>query len=263
MHIIAVDDDHCALKNIERAIRESLTDCDLHCFDRPDLALEHAKKHRVDIAFLDVKMGGIDGFALAKKLKEIHAKTNIIFSSGYYEYAVESYTIPACGYLIKPVTAKAVWDALAHLRNPVVKADAKLRVQCFGNFDVFVGASPLYFPRSKAKELFAYLIHKRGGSCTIQELITVLFEDRDDNGSFHKQIQTIISTMIKVLRETAAEDVIIKKHNSIAVNTEKVNCDYYRFLKNDMDAIKSYMGEYMTNYSWAELTVGYLNRDIV
>jgi len=263
MHIIAVDDEHLALKNVERAIREALADCDLHCFNRPDLALEHAKKSRVDLAFLDVKMGGMDGLALAKKLKEIHAKTNIIFSSGYDEYAVDSYAIPACGYIIKPVTAKAVWDALAHLRNPVVKTDAKLRVQCFGNFDVFMGAYPLYFPRSKAKELFAYLIHKRGGSCTIQELITVLFEDREDNCSFHKQIQTIISTMIKVLREVDAEDVIIKKHNSIAVDAEKINCDYYRFLKSDMDAIKFYTGEYMTNYSWAELTVGYLNRVVL
>ena len=34
----------------------------------------------------------------------------------------------------------------------------------------------------------------------------------------------------------------------------KLHCDLYEFLKGSADAINSYSGEYMNNYSWAELT---------
>ena len=43
-----------------------------------------------------------------------------------------------------------------------------------------------------------------------------------------------------------------------AVDTELLDCDYYRMLKGDMDAVNAYQGEYMKQYSWAELTVGRL-----
>ena len=34
----------------------------------------------------------------------------------------------------------------------------------------------------------------------------------------------------------------------------KVDCDYYNFLRGDRSAFNSYRGEYMTQYSWAEVT---------
>jgi two-component SAPR family response regulator len=263
MHIIAVDDERPALKSIGRAIKAALPNADLHCFDMPSVALEHARKDSVDVAFLDVRMGGMDGLTLAKRLKEINPKTNIMFSTAYNEYAVDAFGVQACDYLMKPVTVKAVRNALEHLRNPIAMPEQKLRVQCFGSFDVFVGDSPrLYFPRSKSKELLAYLIHKKGASCTIEELVAVLFEDREDFGSLNRQMQTIISTMRKVLRDAGVEGVIAKGYNSIAVDTGKLDCDYYRFLKQDTDAINHYMGEYMINYTWADLTTAYLDRKI-
>ena len=36
--------------------------------------------------------------------------------------------------------------------------------------------------------------------------------------------------------------------------TIKVDCDYYNFLRGSRSATNSYRGEYMTQYSWAEVT---------
>jgi len=267
MHIIAVDDERLALKNIERAIRTAEPDCDLHCFDRPSFAVAHAGKNNIDVAFLDIKMCDMDGLQLAKWLKDISPETNIIFFTAYNEYARDSYDIPASDYLIKPVTPEAVKDALQKLRNPISKPDTrlpalkKLRAHCFGNFDVYMGTSaPLYFPRSKAKELLAYLIHRRGASCTVEELATVLFDGKEFNSSTSRQVQTIISTMRKTLSMAGAEHALIKQYNSIAIDPENIDCDYYRFLNRDEEAIDIYRitGEYMYNYHWAELTSGRL-----
>ena len=77
MNIIAVDDEHLALKSFERAINKAVPDCVLSCFDAPSKAIIYARDHRLDVAFLDMEMGGMNGLQLAKKLKEIYDKTNI------------------------------------------------------------------------------------------------------------------------------------------------------------------------------------------
>ncbi|MBR6101164.1 MAG: hypothetical protein IKP95_01950 [Ruminococcus sp.] len=69
---------------------------------------------------------------------------------------------------MKPVNKAKVEKELADLRFPIVpKNDALLQIQCFGNFDVFTPSGEhVRFERSKAKEMFAYLFHKQGSSCT-------------------------------------------------------------------------------------------------
>ena len=50
------------------------------------------------------------------------------------------------------------------------------------------------------------------------------------------------------------DDLLIREHRELAIRRDMVDCDYYRMLDGDMDALNSYRGEYMTEYSWAELT---------
>lgn len=83
-------------------------------------------------------MRGMNGVELARRLKEINPKMNIIFVTGYSEYAGEAMSLHASGYIMKPVSKAKVEKELADLRFPIIpKNDALLRVQCFGNFDVF------------------------------------------------------------------------------------------------------------------------------
>lgn len=45
---------------------------------------------------------------------------------------------------------------MQHLRTPVKPENKKkIRIQCFGNFEVFSDGKPLVFKRMKAKELLA------------------------------------------------------------------------------------------------------------
>ncbi|MCR5367783.1 hypothetical protein [Eubacterium sp.] len=40
----------------------------------------------------------------------------------------------------------------------------------------------------------------------------------------------------------------------IAIKRDMIDCDYYRMLGGDVNAVNSYHGEYMKQYSWAEYT---------
>lgn len=160
---------------------------------------------------------------------------------------------------------REVRHVLENLRYPVQadkQAKTKLRFQCFGNFEVFsAGGIPLTFKRNKSKELLAYMIDRRGANCTIGELQAVLWENKQDTLSQKGQLRNLIHDLKVALQAIDAADVLIRKRGSIAVNISMVECDYYDFLKGIPYAVNLYRGEYMAQYSWAEITSAGLQSD--
>jgi two-component system, LytTR family, response regulator len=72
----------------------------------------------IEIIFLDINMPNITGVSMVKILSK---KLQIIFTTAYSEYAIESYELNAVDYLLKPFLferfAKAVYKALERLRD--------------------------------------------------------------------------------------------------------------------------------------------------
>ena len=138
MRILCVDDEPLALEMLTQAIEEAIPDADLHPFRKQSELLADAEENGCDIAFLDIHMRGMNGVELAKGLKQINPKMNIIFVTGYDEYTGDAMRLHASGYILKPVTKEKIEEEISDLRFPIVpKNDALLKVQCFGNFDVF------------------------------------------------------------------------------------------------------------------------------
>ncbi len=141
-----------------------------------------------------------------------------------------------------------------------------LKIQTFGNFEVFYEGRPVAFSRAKSKELLAYLIDRRGATVTTAEACGVIWEDKEYNFSLQRQFQTIVSDLIKSLKKHKCDHIIGRKRNCLSVDVSGLECDFYKLLAGDREAKAQYHGEYMSNYSWAELTAGFLaqkygNRD--
>ncbi len=254
MRILCLDDEELALRMLETCVREVKPDAEVEGFDDQDELLEAAEKSGCDVAFLDIHMRGMTGVEVAKRLKEINPKMNIIFVTGFSEYKGDAMDMKASGYIMKPVTKEEVAEELDNLRFPIIpKKNAKLRIQCFGNFDVFTpDGEHVRFERSKAKEVFAYLVHRHGSSCTLREIFAVIFEDEPYEKKLQNLLQTYIYAMIKSLKGIGAEDVIVRSYNALAVNPDLLDCDFYRFKELDAGAVNAYECEYMNQYSWAD-----------
>ena len=259
MKIIAVDDERIALSGLELILNKAVPQADIAAFRQAKEALAYACQTRVDIAFLDVRMQEMNGIFLAERLKETNPRINIIFVTGYDEYAREAISLHASGYITKPVTLEKVRAEMEALRFAVeTREQPLLRVQCFGNFEVFTpSGEPLHFSRLKSKEAFAYIVYKRGASCTVREVAAVLFEDAPFDEKRQAYFQQIIHSMMKSLRQAGAESVIIKRYKAMAINPDAIDCDFYRYLKQGAGS-EPFMGEYMAQYEWAEEMVGYL-----
>lgn len=257
MDIIAVDDERLPLEGLVQTINKVCNGNKVTGFNNPFEALEHIKNHKTDVAFLDIEMFGMNGIELAKKCKENNPNLNIIFVTGYSEYAIDAFNVRASGYLLKPATEEAVKNELENLRIPY-KCKKRIYIQTFGNFELFVDNKPVLFSRGQAKELLAFLVDRKGSGASTSEIASVLWEDKEYTRSIKNQIQHIIAYLMQTLKEVNAQDIIIRSWNNIAVDKNKFDCDYYDFLNGNTKAINAFTGEYMNNYTWAEFTTGYL-----
>jgi DNA-binding LytR/AlgR family response regulator len=72
-----------------------------------------------DVVFLDVRMPGLHGLDLARVLGRFTAPPAVVFVTAHEEHAVEAFELRACDYLLKPVRAERLREALGRVGPPV------------------------------------------------------------------------------------------------------------------------------------------------
>lgn len=254
MIAIAVDDERPMLKALINAVQASEDIEQVQGFGNCTEALQWAEGNTIDVAFLDISMRGMGGLALAERIQELQPDCKIVFCTGYSEYAVDAFRIHVSGYLMKPITADAIREELNHIKGQKAK-ERLLTVKCFGHFEVFRNREPLAFKRPRTKELLAYLIDRNGAGVSTKEICAILWEDGTDDVKNRNYLYQLMNDLKFSLKEVGAEGILVKRGTTYSVDTERIDCDYFSFLKNGKP---EFFGEYMTQYSWAEGTCGLL-----
>jgi DNA-binding NtrC family response regulator len=112
------------------------------------LALEQLKSNHFDLAFVDLKMPGIDGMSLLKEIRNYDPRTDVVIITGFatIETAVEAMKYGAYDYIQKPFSIESVRQVL----NKIVEKRAilqtgeikRLKFDRNGQIETIIGESP-------------------------------------------------------------------------------------------------------------------------
>ena len=248
MRVLAVEDEVRLLRQLTNQIREALPESEIVAFENADDALDALRQETIDIAFLDIMIGNMTGVDLAKHIKAAYPHCDIVFCTGYSEYAPQAFELGASDYLMKPVTSEKIEHALLQLRHTSIRKGAKqgLYIQCFGEFEVFYDGEPVASFTKRSKELLAYLINKEGILCPTSEICNVIFRGNSDS-----YLRVAKKDLKAILRDIGKADVLVSGWGVMGINRKEVRCDYFDYLDGKPGALNLYKGVYMSQYEWA------------
>lgn len=257
MNIFAIDDEIAMLAELHQSIQEACPEAEIYDFRFAADALKAMTDSSIfpDIVFSDIELPGMNGLDLAFRIKQLAPMAKIIFVTGYSQYALEAYQQHINGYVLKPIDAEQIRQELDCLMEPYRQESGKMQVRCFGYFEVYWHGKPVSFGRKQTKELFAFLID-RNSICTSEEISDALWEGDTNVKACKTRLRSLLHDLKGTLSEIGFNNIVIRRRGSVGIDTTCLDCDYYRFLKGDIQAINAFHGEYMKQYSWAEPTLG-------
>lgn len=118
--------------------------------------LEAMHKYSYDILLLDVLMPGINGIEAAREIRGFDKEIKIIFLTSSSEFAVESYTVDAYYYLLKPVTSVKLFPLLDELLLEAQRAETALHIKSASGI-ISIPFSRLEFLEVINKRLYFHL----------------------------------------------------------------------------------------------------------
>ena len=118
MKIIILDNHKLIIAEIKRQVLSVLPKAECTCFTKQREAIEYVRKNHVDAALLDIDMPGLNGIEVAELMCRINPRLNIIFVTGYPEYALQAFSVPVSDFIVKPVSEDALKATFQKLRFP-------------------------------------------------------------------------------------------------------------------------------------------------
>ncbi|MBW2060505.1 MAG: response regulator [Deltaproteobacteria bacterium] len=108
IQLLLVDDEERFLETTQRLLKKR--DITTYTATNGLDALKLLDDHRLDVAILDVKMPGLDGVEVLRRMKKKHALVEVIMLTGHasVESAVEGLKLGAFDYLVKPCDISAL-----------------------------------------------------------------------------------------------------------------------------------------------------------
>lgn len=117
MNAIIIDDEPMPAKQLASMIKRNFSEIESYeIFLSASEALHRLKEKKFDIVFLDIEMPEMDGFEFLKRAN-LPAKTSLVFTTAYQEYAVSAFNVDAVHYLVKPITEESLSGALKKIRQ--------------------------------------------------------------------------------------------------------------------------------------------------
>ncbi|QJD84622.1 response regulator [Cohnella herbarum] len=230
LRAIIVDDEELSVKRLKR-ILSNTGDVEIcGTFFDPREAYQFVAANPIDVAFLDISMPEMNGMKLSRALLDLHASIDIVFVTGYDNYAVQAFDLSALDYLMKPVTAERLAQTLNKLgkkQDGLVSVESRIELLLFDGFNISLPRGESLKLRSpKTEELLAFLICEK--SVTREKIIDTMWNDLSPDKAW-KNLNSTLYYIRKAIQSSNIVHFIKADRNEIWIEETGIHCDLYEF----------------------------------
>lgn len=180
LRALIVDDEAPALSELAWLLGQDPRIGRVRTAESAAAALKAMESEPVDVLFCDISMPGLDGLDLARVLARFSHRPHLIFVTAYDQHAIEAFDLQAVDYVLKPVRADRLAEAVRRVvesgrpaePRPAPDADETIAVELAG-VTRFVQRSQVLFVEAQGD--YARL-HTATGSHLIRIPLTTLEE---------------------------------------------------------------------------------------
>jgi DNA-binding LytR/AlgR family response regulator len=115
LRALVVDDEEPARLELSYLLQQDRRVGSVRTAGSAGAALELLTEEAADVVFCDIKMPGLDGVQLARVLARFTDRPQIVFVTAYDDHAVDAFELDATDYLMKPVRAGRLAEAIRRL----------------------------------------------------------------------------------------------------------------------------------------------------
>lgn len=206
---IIIDDEPDSIKLLQLQLEQHCPEVEiLSTYTSSVKALPAVEKLQPDLLFLDIEMPIMNGFELLEKI--LHLPFSIIFITAYNQYALKAFRFNAVDYLVKPIDAEDLIEAVnkaAYRMKPSATQLSLIQKQMRGE------------PATKIA------IPGQQGGVSFIDLNEIVYSEASNN--YSKLILTdgkqfLISKTLKDVQEVLEEEHFLRVHRQFIVNLNHV-----------------------------------------
>ena len=206
---IIVDDEPDSIKLLSLQLSQHCPEIEIAgMYTSSVKALPAIEKIQPDLVFLDIEMPIMNGFELLEKI--LHLPFSVIFITAYNQYALKAFRFNAVDYLVKPVDAEDLIEAVKKVAKQIRPTAAQL-------------SQMQKQMRGEAATRIA--IPGQQGGVTFIDLNEIVYSEASNN--YSKLILTdgkqfLISKTLKDVQEVLEEEHFLRVHRQYIVNLNHV-----------------------------------------
>lgn len=167
-----------------------------------------------DIYLLDIIMPGFSGIDLGKEIRVFDQNAQIVFLTSSPEFALDSYSVKAINYVLKPITKEKLFftlnDVLEHVER---EQEAAIVVKSSDGLQKIL-LSKLTFVEAMGRKTFYHLASGRVIECSLQ--FSAVCEELSKQSCFIKPHRSYLVNMSYIDTITSTE-IILQTFSSIPI----------------------------------------------
>lgn len=180
---IAICEDHSGERELlQNYIKASLqahnVKAEVFAYENGEALIADTNKHFFSMMFLDIYLPGMNGMELALKLRKGGSNAAIVFTTVTDDFLAQSYDVWAVHYLVKPLAAEAVDEAVARALV-VTRGEAPMLEIMVSRHNEYIPYSDIHYIEGSGRQC---AIHTRTGIyapyASVKELMDKLGDPR-------------------------------------------------------------------------------------